>query len=129
MYEGLVRSHSKLCDLNEHLDGLPSTESLLSGIQARDQVPQRAYLYLRTTHNKPRPQGTFISPQIPIRSGTHGHVLTSSYELLNAPWVNKLQFLPRLRRFFLIFNQIFLASVMLNVRPLDPTPFTSFTTF
>ena len=47
----------------------------------------------------------------------------------NAPWVNKLQFLPRLRRFFLIFNQIFLASVMLNVRPLDPTPFTSFTTF
>ena len=29
--------------------------------------------------------------QIPIRSGTHGHVSTSSYELLNAPWVNKLQ--------------------------------------
>ena len=30
--------------------------------------------------------------QIPIRSGTHGHFLTSSYELLSAPWVNKLQF-------------------------------------
>ena len=30
--------------------------------------------------------------QIPIRSGTHGHVSTSSYELLRAPWVNKLQF-------------------------------------
>ena len=30
--------------------------------------------------------------QIPIRSGTHGHVSTSSYELLSAPWVNKLQF-------------------------------------
>ena len=29
--------------------------------------------------------------QIPIRSGTHGHVSTSCYELLSAPWVNKLQ--------------------------------------
>ena len=27
--------------------------------------------------------------QIPIRSGTHGHVSASSYELLSAPWVNK----------------------------------------
>ena len=43
--------------------------------------------------------GTPVSPllknqhfQIPIRSGTHGHVSTSSYELLSAPWVNKLQF-------------------------------------
>ena len=27
--------------------------------------------------------------QIPIRSGTYGHVLTSSYELLCASWVNK----------------------------------------
>ena len=34
----------------------------------------------------------FPSPQIPIKSGTHGHVSTSSYELLSAPWVNKLQF-------------------------------------
>ena len=30
--------------------------------------------------------------QIPIRSGTHGHVSTISYELLSDPWVNKLQF-------------------------------------
>jgi len=30
--------------------------------------------------------------EIPIRSWTHGHVSTSSYELLSAPWVNKLQF-------------------------------------
>ena len=30
--------------------------------------------------------------QIPIRSGTHGHVSTSSYELLSVPWVNKLQY-------------------------------------
>ena len=30
--------------------------------------------------------------QIPIRSGTHGHVSTSSYELLSDPWVSKLQF-------------------------------------
>ena len=30
--------------------------------------------------------------QIPIRSGTHGHVSTSCYKLLSAPWVNKLQF-------------------------------------
>ena len=31
--------------------------------------------------------------QIPIGSGTHGHVSTSSYELLSDPWVNKLQIL------------------------------------
>ena len=30
--------------------------------------------------------------QILIRSGTHGHVSPSSYELLTAPWVNKLQY-------------------------------------
>ena len=29
--------------LNERLDGLPSSEPLLSGIQAHDQAPQRAY--------------------------------------------------------------------------------------
>ena len=29
--------------------------------------------------------------QIPIQSGTHGHVSTSSYELFSDPWVNKLQ--------------------------------------
>ena len=40
--------------------------------------------------------------QIPIRSGTHGHVSTSSYELLSDPWVNKLQ--------FTIFNFFFLQS-------------------
>ena len=28
---------------DEHLDDLPSSERLLSGIQARDQVLQRAY--------------------------------------------------------------------------------------
>ena len=28
--------------------------------------------------------------QIPIRSGTHGHVSTSSYELLSAPWVKQI---------------------------------------
>ena len=42
--------------------------------------------------------GTTVFPllnqyfQIPIRSGTHGHNSTSSYELLSAPWVNTLQF-------------------------------------
>ena len=43
--------------------------------------------------------GTPVSPlhenqhfQIPIWSGTHRHVSTSSYELLSALWVNKLQF-------------------------------------
>ena len=30
--------------------------------------------------------------QIPIRSGTQGYVSMSSYKLLSAPWVNKLQF-------------------------------------
>jgi len=30
--------------------------------------------------------------QTPIRSGTHGHVSTSPYELLSDPWVNKLQY-------------------------------------
>ena len=70
-----------------NLDGLPSTESLLSGIQARDHGLQTASL--STTHNKPRPQGTRIW------------------------WL--------LGRFFLIFNQIFLASVLLNFRSLHPT--------
>ena len=37
--------------------------------------------------------------KIPIRSGTHGHVSTSSYELLSAPWVNKLQYNYKLRKF------------------------------
>ena len=32
-----------------------------------------------------------LSLKTPIRSGTHRHVSTSSYELLSAPWVNKLQ--------------------------------------
>ena len=29
---------------------------------------------------------------IPVRSGMHGHISSSSYELLSAPWVNKLQY-------------------------------------
>ena len=37
--------------------------------------------------------------QIPIRSGTHGHVSTSSYELLSDPLVNKLQFFYFLQYF------------------------------
>ena len=40
--------------------------------------------------------------QIPIRSGTHGHVSTSSCELLSDPWVNKLQFTIFLQ--FTIYN-------------------------
>ena len=39
--------------------------------------------------------------EIPIRSGTHGHVSTSSYELFSDPWVNKLQF-TILLMFFLV---------------------------
>ena len=27
-----------------------------------------------------------------LRSGTHGHVSSSSHEVLSAPWANKLQF-------------------------------------
>ena len=38
-----MRSHSKLYDNNERLDALPSREQLLSGIQARDPLLQRAY--------------------------------------------------------------------------------------
>ena len=34
----------------------------------------------------------FPSPKIPLRFGKHRHISTSSYELLGAPWVNKLQF-------------------------------------
>ena len=34
--------YSKICDVNEHLDSLPLSEPLLSGIQARDQILQRA---------------------------------------------------------------------------------------
>ena len=42
--------------------------------------------------------------QIPIRSGMHGHVSTSSYELLSDPWVNKLQFFYNLNKLqFTIF--------------------------
>ena len=43
-HEDYVRSHSKLCSLKECLDGSPSSEALLSSIQARDHVLQRAYL-------------------------------------------------------------------------------------
>ena len=32
--------------------------------------------------------------QIPIRSGTHGHVSTSCYELLSASWVVRLSAKP-----------------------------------
>ena len=38
----LLRAYSKLCDRNEPSDGLPSCDPLLSGIQARDWVLQRA---------------------------------------------------------------------------------------
>ena len=34
--------YSKICDVNEHLDGLPLSEALLSVIQARDQILQSA---------------------------------------------------------------------------------------
>ena len=36
--------------------------------------------------------------QIPIRSGTYGHVSTSSCELLSASWVNKLQQITNLQK-------------------------------
>ena len=34
--------YSKICDVNEHLDGLQLSEPLLSIIQARDQILQSA---------------------------------------------------------------------------------------
>ena len=43
--------------------------------------------------------------QLPIRSGTHGHVSASSYELLSAPWVNKLQFTISILEAEVYFNQ------------------------
>ena len=42
--------------------------------------------------------------QIPIRSGTHGHISTSSHELLSALWVNKLQ--------FTIYNFYYMATIV-----------------
>ena len=42
--------------------------------------------------------------QIPIRSGTHGNIFTSSDQLLSAPWVNKLQFTIFLPIFSLRFS-------------------------
>ena len=33
-----------------------------------------------------------FSPSLKTNKNTHRHVSTSSYELLSAPWVNKLQF-------------------------------------
>ena len=41
--------------------------------------------------------------QIPIRSGTHGPISTSSYEILSATWVNKLQLQLQLQ--FVIINR------------------------
>ena len=38
--------------------------------------------------------------QIPILSGTHGNIFTSSHQLLSAPWVNKLQFTIFFYKFF-----------------------------
>ena len=45
-------SHSKRCDRNERLDGLPFTERLLSGIQTHGhgQVVQRTYLAVMSTY-------------------------------------------------------------------------------
>ena len=40
--------------------------------------------------------------QIPIRSGTHRHILKSSHQLLSAPWVNKLQFTFSFTNYFLL---------------------------
>ena len=40
--------------------------------------------------------------QIPIRSGTHGYVSASSYELLSAPWVKKLQLQSQLISYTLL---------------------------
>ena len=45
--------------LNERFDGLPSSELLLSGIQAHDQAPQRAYISAKCTNDtyvKTRPK-------------------------------------------------------------------------
>ena len=42
--------------------------------------------------------------QILVRSGTHGHVSTSSYEFLNAHWVNKLHITITIRGFYLGFT-------------------------
>ena len=40
--------------------------------------------------------------QIPVWSGTHGHVSASSHELLSAPWLDKLQFYSLDFGFFVI---------------------------
>ena len=48
-WEGFARSQSKLCDLNECLDGVPFSEPLLNGLSAiqacdqSDKFQQRAY--------------------------------------------------------------------------------------
>ena len=55
--------------------------------------------------------------QIPIRSGTHGRVSTSSYELLSDLWVNKLQI--TIHKQIIIYNFFFLqllASIGLAVQ-------------
>ena len=55
-----------------------------------DSLPCSERFFLRVLRFSPLLKNQHF--QIPIRSGTHGHVSTSSYELLSAPWVNKLQF-------------------------------------
>ena len=56
--------------------------------------------------------------RIPIRSGTHGHVSTSWWKLLSAPWVNKLQF----QFFFLSFHLILWSFGMNSKLPIEPWP-------
>ena len=52
--------------------------------------------------------------QFPIRSGTHGHVSTSSYELLSPPWVNKLQFTIYNLQILNVHNNSFLGPVTIK---------------
>ena len=61
-------------------------------------------IFLSGNSIKENSAGTANSFQIPIRSGKHGHVSTSSYELLSDPWVNKLQF-TIYKKFTKIYSQ------------------------
>ena len=84
----LLRAYSKLCDRNEPSDGLPSCDPLLSGIQARDWVLQRACYPQHSSRYCLALLRHIITPV----TGNRGHLSLS--HLLNAC----ICFTPRLTR-------------------------------
>ena len=98
--------YSKICDVNEHLDGLPLSEPLLSVIQARDQILQsaqpektvdisRRLYWLPRLHlaRKPVTSAVFSGYKGPITPSARVHVfqlMTIRFDLHNFHYVSLL---------------------------------------